>query len=101
MGNIKSKMLNNTIINSVGEFIAVPDHEMLQLTNETTAGCKWFKALAVDNNEFVIQYYGIEIISDGDTGKFDKLTNGTTTDFNDNIVQTKVLGYRLGVFKGE
>ena len=87
---------------AVNAIYTTPQHPALTLNSDNTPASKFFKTLAVDNDEFVVQYYGQELIYDADFGDsgndFTQLTNGTLEDDNTHTVQTKVLEYRTGVY---
>jgi len=90
---------NDVMWKKVGAYLS-PKHSAVVLDTEVTPASKWFTSLAVaDNNEYCLQVSGQEVIGTGDNGKFDTLTNGTTTDANAVTVKTANLVKRLGVFK--
>jgi len=93
----------------IGYTDSTPTHNQVNLDAEPSPTAKAFTSLAIDNNnEYLIQVNGQELIYDadaldyGDSGNdFTQLTNGTLTDDNGATVRTYTGFKRTGIFKGD
>jgi hypothetical protein len=95
----------SVVLPSWNKITTTPSHATLVLDNEVGPTSKWFRTLALaENNEYVVQVFTKELIFDvdyGDTDLFEQLINGNFVDDNGNTVLTRVGIYPTGVFKGD
>lgn len=92
-----TKHIEDVVIDSNGSIVTTPKHGTIVLDNGSITGAKILVTQTANSTQVFTQ----EILPNGDTGDFKRLTNGTTTDWNNDTIQTKVLLKRSSCKVGE